>query len=147
MTYYFTSSDETRIGFIRRGTGPTVIFLHGWMCNCGFWTDQITALFSRYTCIAVDFREHGNSKVSEAPCTMAVLARDVRERIEHLGILECVLVGHSMGAMVAQMLAVECVPAFGPFSGDYHSERCIGSTDLKANRSSLRFGSDCRCVR
>ncbi len=42
---------------------------------------------------------------------MTLLARDVRELIEHLGISNCVLVGHSMGGMVAQMLAVEGVPS------------------------------------
>ena len=42
---------------------------------------------------------------------MTLLARDVRELIEHLGIPNCVLVGHSMGGMVAQMLGVEGVPS------------------------------------
>ena len=111
MTDYFTSSDQIRIAFTRRGTGPAVIFLHGWMCNRSFWTDQIAALSSKYTCIAVDLPGHGESDVPEAPCTMALLARSVRELIEHLGISECVLVGHSMSGMVAQMLAVEGVPS------------------------------------
>jgi aspartate ammonia-lyase len=105
MTFFFTTSDGTRIAYTKLGNGPAVVFLHGWMCNRGFWTDQILALSRHYTCIAVDFRGHGSSSLPEAPCRMAALANDIHELIAYMEISDGVLVGHSMGGMVAQMIA------------------------------------------
>ena len=88
------------------GDGPTVVLLHGWTCNRRFWEPQIEALSTDHRVLAPDFRGHGGSDVPINGYTLARLAEDVHEMMWALDMAPAVVVGHSMGGMVAQQLAV-----------------------------------------
>jgi len=95
--------------------GPTVVFLHGWMCTLDTWHYQRLALRGRVRMVFVDHRSHGGSGPTRAAnSTLVDLARDLRIVLDQVvpdGPI--VLVGHSMGGMTIQQLAVDDPSWFG----------------------------------
>lgn len=98
--------DGIKLAYTLSGRGSTVLLLHGWMCNREFWKKQIHALSKTHQILALDFRGHGDSDTPEGGYTIEQLADDVCNVMKGLGIKEAVVVGHSMGGMVAQQLCV-----------------------------------------
>lgn len=95
-----------RCAYIRQGQGSPVVLLHGLGSSWQDWQPQIDALSRFAEVFALDLRGHGASEPLRAPVSLVGLAADVAEFIRALGIQGCVLVGISMGGMVAfQLLA------------------------------------------
>jgi len=99
------------------GADLTVVFLHGWMCTLDTWHYQRLALRGTpgLRMVFMDHRGHGGSGRSRAAgSTLADLAKDVAivlQRVVPEGPL--VLVGHSMGGMTIQRLAIDEPSLFG----------------------------------
>ena len=98
--------DGVKMAYTLRGRGPALVLLHGWACNRGFWRQQIPLLARTHQFLAPDFRGHGGSDVTEEHCTIEQLAEDVHGLTEALDVGRFVLVGHSMGGMVAQQFCL-----------------------------------------
>ena len=98
--------DGVRIAYSLSGTGPPVVLLHGWACHRRFWDEQVRALSQSHTVLAPDFRGHGESETPEGGYTLERLAEDVHDVMSALEMRPAAVVGHSMGGMVAQQLAV-----------------------------------------
>lgn len=104
----FVSVNDVKIAYTLAGQGPCVVFLHGWMCNQSFWREQSELLRRQgYQCLTLDFRGHGQSDVPLESYSVQQLVCDLREVLKSLGIEQMVLVGHSMGGMVAQQFCLE----------------------------------------
>ncbi len=86
-------------------SGQSVLFLHGTGCDSLDWVDVIEGLPRNLRCIAIDFRGHGQSAVPTQPFTLADLADDVGHLIDYLELQRLVIVGHSLGGMVAMEVA------------------------------------------
>ncbi|KAI1845041.1 hypothetical protein JX266_008834 [Neoarthrinium moseri] len=86
---------------------PTLVFLHFWGGSSRTWSQVIGPLSSQYPTVAIDFRGWGSSVGPSDPQAYSIkcLAKDVTAVIGHLGLSDFVLVGHSMGAKVAQAIA------------------------------------------
>jgi haloalkane dehalogenase len=50
----FLTLDGTRFHYVDEGRGPTLLFLHGGPMSSFMWRHQLSALRSRYRCVAVD---------------------------------------------------------------------------------------------
>ena len=87
------------------GLGQPLVFLHGTGCDTSDWTQVIERLPCEQRCIALDFRGHGRSTVPTKPFTLDCLADDVLYLADHLRIQNLVIVGHSLGGMVAMEVA------------------------------------------
>src|SRR5690606_29728590 len=95
-----------RCAYIRQGRGRPVLLLHGLGSSWQDWQAQIDALSGFAEVFALDLRGHGASEPLRGPVSVAELAEDVAEFIRRQNIQSCVLVGISMGGMVAfQLLA------------------------------------------
>ena len=101
-----------RLSYRARGTGPTIVFLHGLLGNAKSWTYQFqdTRFSENYRLIAWDAPGFGESDfvLAEIDAYVAALA----EFIARLADGPVYLVGHSMGGTLAQRYAVrhpECV--------------------------------------
>ena len=99
-------TDGINIAYTLSGRGPAVVLLHGWMCNRKFWKEQIQFLSKTHQVVAPDFRGHGDSDVPEEGYTIEQLADDVCNVLKGIGVSQAVVVGHSMGGMVAQQFCV-----------------------------------------
>ena len=86
-------------------SGCPLLFLHGTGCDASDWMPVIERLPSEQCCIAPDFRGHGRSAVPTQPFTFESLANDVLYLADYLRIQELVIVGHSLGGMVAMEVA------------------------------------------
>lgn len=87
------------------GSGKPLLFLHGTGCDSADWTSVTEKLPQNQRLITVDFRGHGQSSVPTEPFTLTHLAADVLHLINTIGIQEVVLVGHSLGGIVAMEVA------------------------------------------
>jgi non-heme chloroperoxidase len=92
------TEDGTRIHFKDWGTGPAVVFSHGWPLQGDAWEDQMIFLASKgYRVIAHDRRGHGLSSQPWAGNDMDTYADDLATLLNALDIKEATLVGHSTG--------------------------------------------------
>ncbi len=105
-TFHVTVGDDVCLVCALTGRGKPVVLLHGWLCNRSFWREQIPLLEPDHRVLALDFRGHGDSSVPEHGYTLRRLADDLHAVIQHLDFGPAVVIGHSMGGMVAQQLAV-----------------------------------------
>jgi pimeloyl-ACP methyl ester carboxylesterase len=103
----YININGVKIAYTSAGKGPDIVLLHGWMCNRNFWKYQIDFLSKKYHVIAPDFRGHGDSGVPETGYTVKQLVEDIYGLVASLGLKDVVLVGHSMGGMVAQEFALK----------------------------------------
>jgi 2-(acetamidomethylene)succinate hydrolase len=88
------------------GSEPAVLFLHGLTGVAEVWGPTIAALGpDRPRCIAIDQRGHGQSEKQAASYEISMFVGDVLAVIDALGLDRPQLVGHSMGARVAMVLA------------------------------------------
>lgn len=93
-----TTKDGTSIFYKDWGTGPTVVFSHGWPLSADAWDAQMLFLGQRgYRVVAHDRRGHGRSEQTWAGNEYDTFADDLAELLEKLNLNEVTLVGHSMG--------------------------------------------------
>ena len=55
------SADGTRIGYVKLGSGPSVVIAHGALCTHEDWMPVATELSGRFTCYVMDRRGRGLS--------------------------------------------------------------------------------------
>ncbi len=85
---------------------PDLLCLHGLVDRLEIWDRMVAPLSERGRVIRVDQRGHGESEAPDGPYRREDLAADVVAVIEHFGCTRAVLVGHSMGGIVAMVTAL-----------------------------------------
>lgn len=86
----------------RRGAGPPVVFLHGAGLDHRLWAEFTRPLTDDYEVVVLDRRLHGRSGGDPAqPPSMDTYVDDLHALFDALGLDSPVIVGHSMGGMVA----------------------------------------------
>lgn len=85
---------------LRPGLLP-LVFLHGNSCDHGFLAPQIDHFSTTRRVVAPDLRGHGKSDKPAGPYAFPCLADDVAFLCRTLELGPAVVVGHSMGGMVA----------------------------------------------
>lgn len=95
------------INYYRSGGGkPPLLFLHGVSDSGLCWKPTADVLIGHYEVFMIDARGHGLSKMkNKSKFRLTDLADDVAGLIKVLGLDRPVVVGHSMGAATAMMLA------------------------------------------
>ncbi len=89
-----------------RGSGaPSLVFLHYWGGSSRTWRHVADLLSAEFRTVAVDQRGWGQSDKPDHGYDLASLAADVEGVIAALGLARTILVGHSMGGKVAQLVA------------------------------------------
>lgn len=101
---------ELSVSYIRAGSGTPVVFLHGWPEWKRSWQHNIPVLADRFDCIAPDFRGFGHttSKVSRPAdgTPPQLLAKDLRDFADAVGLNRFAIVSHDVGSFVAQQFAL-----------------------------------------
>jgi len=88
------------------GRRRPVLFLHAFAGDSSHWTAQLAHLRGLRRAVAFDFSAHGNSRISDVrDYSVRSLTLDVEWVVDELRLDHFVLVGHSMGAVVAAAYA------------------------------------------
>jgi len=102
------SHDGGTIAIYERGEGPTIVFVHGVTLSSRAWTYQFETLpAAGFRTVAVDLRGHGDSDVGDTGHTLENLGRDLVTVLDAIDARDCILVGHSLGGVAVQSLAVQ----------------------------------------
>lgn len=88
------------------GRGVPVLALHGVTDSGAVWAPLVEHLAGQRLVVTVDARGHGRSGLPNAPLTMAALAGDAASVVRVVVGRPVVVVGHSLGGIVAQELAL-----------------------------------------
>ena len=99
-------SHQTKLHYYRtNGDGPPVVLLHGITDDGLCWTPVAIALEDRFDVIMIDQRGHGKSEAPENGWDYETMANEVAGLIEALELNSPVVMGHSMGAFNALVIA------------------------------------------
>jgi sigma-B regulation protein RsbQ len=99
--------DGATIHWTSKGSGPAVIFVHGWTCDETSWDYQVPALVKQYRVITLDLPGHGRSNLpKDGKFSMALFARAVEAVRAEAKVDRAVFVGHSMGTPVIRTYAL-----------------------------------------
>lgn len=93
-------------GFLRAGSGAPVLLIHGVGMDAAIWQPQIAAMQDRFDVIAIDMLGHGASPLPPENAGLSDFADQAIRLLDHLGLDRVAVVGHSMGALVAQEIAL-----------------------------------------
>jgi N-formylmaleamate deformylase len=106
LYYGSVLSDGVRIHYYRTGEEkPPVVLLHGITDNGLCWNRTALMLEPDFDVVMVDARGHGLSDAPDSDYDYYQQAADTAEVIEQLGLQQPVVMGHSMGAQTAAILA------------------------------------------
>lgn len=123
---FIVTADGARIYYKDWGSGPPIVFSHGWPLNADSWDAQLLFLAERgFRCIAHDRRGHGRSTQTWHGNDMNGYADDLATLITSLDLQGVTLVGFSTGggevaryigrhgtSRVARVVLVGAVPPF-----------------------------------
>jgi 3-oxoadipate enol-lactonase len=103
----FIKINNVQLNYEEKGSGMPLVFIHGLGECMQSWDHQVTFFCRRYRIINLDLRAHGQSSNDDAEIiTIALLAKDIIELLHKLGIEKAVFIGHSMGGLICQEIAL-----------------------------------------
>jgi pimeloyl-ACP methyl ester carboxylesterase len=101
--------DGVRLAHVEAGpnapASPPLVFIHGWMGDHNALLPQILHFAATRRVMAIHLRGHGDSEAPLQDYTMAGFADDIAWQCLELGLHKPVIVGHSLGGMIALEVA------------------------------------------
>lgn len=123
------------IRYLVRGTGPTVVLIHGFPLTHALWLDQMTVLAEDAEVVAVDLRGFGESpRMGSQVLSMERHASDIDLILDDLAVDTAHLVGLSMGGYVAL--------AYAELFGQRMESLVLSNTKATADTDAAREGRD-----
>jgi pimeloyl-ACP methyl ester carboxylesterase len=98
-------ANGTTLHYVRGGTGPAIILLHGFPQDWYEFHKIMPDLARQFTVTAVDLRGIGRSKSTAGGYDAANLAEDIHQLAQQLQSEPVYIVGHDMGGIVAYAFA------------------------------------------
>ena len=99
------SVNSTVIHYMRGGSGPAVILLHGFPEDWYEFRHVMPRLAKKFTVIAVDLRGVGESAPATTGFDAPNLAEDIHQLVASLGLQRVYVFGHDIGGMAAYAFA------------------------------------------
>ena len=102
----FVETEDLSVHYVRAGSGRPVVFLHGWPEFARTWLHNLPVLAQEFDCIAPEFRGFGETAIKrgrrEGGTPPQLLAQDLRDFLDALGLGPVDIVSHDVGSFVAQ---------------------------------------------
>ena len=98
------------------GSGPDVLFVHGWPVSGATFRLLLPHLVDHVTCHLIDLPSAGSSRVGpDTPLSVAQHITSVRRAVDQLGLDDVAVVGHDSGGLIARhaMVGDPRLRAFG----------------------------------
>jgi len=98
--------DDVEISYAESGQGPVVLFVQGVGLEGRAWSPQTRELSRDHRCISFDNRGLGASRGDTRVLSVEHMARDALGLLDALRVERAHVVGHSLGGVIAQRLAL-----------------------------------------
>lgn len=98
---------HVRVDGVDHRVAPPVLLLHGLGTDLQVWDRVLALLPDHLRYVRFDQRGHGLSDAPPAPYRMGAMVSDAEAVLTALNIRDCLVVGLSMGGLVAQGLAIK----------------------------------------
>lgn len=99
--------NDITIHYVRHGAGTPLLLLHGLGSSSEDWENQVPVLAESYDVIVPDFRGHGSSSKPAGPYSIEQFSADIIGLLEAVEVERCIVVGISLGGMVAFQVAAD----------------------------------------
>lgn len=100
------AAQSASIAFESSGAGEPVLLIQGVGARGHAWQPQVLGLQAHFQLVSFDHRGIGASSSGSEPLSIELMARDSLALCDHLGFERFHVVGHSMGGLIAQALAL-----------------------------------------
>ena len=110
MQSNFIQTRDLRMHYLQAGTSrgnEPLIFIHGFPETSFEWRHQLAAFADRYACFAPDTRGYGQTDKPGIRCTRQLLAQDIINFMDALGIERAAVVAHDWGGIIGFKLAID----------------------------------------
>jgi pimeloyl-ACP methyl ester carboxylesterase len=98
---HFAKFGTNKVHYVVEGKGRhTIVLIHCWSGNLGFWREQVPALAAEARLVLIDLPGHGQSDKPHTAYTMDFLAEAVLAVMRDAHVSKATLIGHSMGTPV-----------------------------------------------
>jgi 3-oxoadipate enol-lactonase len=101
----FASVDGAQIYYETIGSGPPVVFVHGFTLDTRMWDEQVGAFSERHQVIRYDVRGFGRSSAVGSASYSSV--DDLKGLVDYLGLPPAAMIGLSMGGGIVTSFAVK----------------------------------------
>ncbi|MHA2287347.1 MAG: alpha/beta fold hydrolase, partial [Promethearchaeota archaeon] len=88
-------------------SGTPLLFIHGWLGGSLEWIYQISYFNMKRHIIVIDLPGYGKSDKPNVQYSLEFLTKTVMEFLELLGHDEVILIGHSLGGLIAQNITIK----------------------------------------
>jgi len=99
--------DGDKLFYETHGEGPPLLIISGLGGRAGFWQPHIGELSRYFTLILHDHRGTGSSSKPHFTYSVEQMAGDVVALLDHLGIEQAGVCGHSTGGAIGQVMAID----------------------------------------
>jgi pimeloyl-ACP methyl ester carboxylesterase len=104
VTPLYLDAAGWRVRYVRAGSGPPLVLVHGFASSIYTWSETLPALAARHDVIALDLPGFGGTE-TRPTLTADDLARVVPAVADGLGLGSYDLAGHSLGGAIAAVTA------------------------------------------
>lgn len=122
--------------FREEGSGPPLVFLHGFCETHEIWNDFIKPLSTQFRIITPDLPGFGKSAILPTPFTIDQVGSAVATWLIENQIAKCIIIGHSLGGYVALSIVERC-PQLLLGIGLFHSSVFADTEEKKESRSKV----------
>ena len=107
VEHHYADNDGVSLHYVRMGSGPLMVLIHGFPDYWYTWRNQMGALAEHYTVVAMDTRGYNLSDQPEGMENYAldILVADVAAVVEAEGEESAIIVGHDWGGGIAWSVA------------------------------------------
>ncbi len=106
-THDFITTNGIKLHYVTQGSGPLMLFLHGFPEFWYSWRHQIPEFANDHKVVALDLRGYNESEkpTEQSAYVMAEFIQDIKGVIEGLGYDRATLIGHDWGGAIAWNVA------------------------------------------
>jgi len=111
FTHGTVTTEGVTLHYVRGGSGPPLVLLHGWPQTWWAWAEVMPTLAQTHTVIAFDLPGLGESGIPTTGYDKVSAASRIRGGVRALGFDQVSILGHDVGALIAY-----------PYARDYPTE-------------------------
>lgn len=106
FTVKLVNANGVSINVASAGSGPAILFLHGWPHTWHLWLPVMELFKHDHTVIAIDLRGLGDSEKAQSGYDLHTLADDAAAVLDALAVTSADVVGIDLGTAISWMLAM-----------------------------------------